>query len=559
MTDTTTTSVNLADLGAHLRSSKTITDDIAPDIDSAAVRELRVAAACGSYAPEGAAINLADITRSWRDNDAKLQTIYDVLIAGGGSGTITLDTQDLRDDVADANGRVAGSDYEIRDDGLDYVVDGLDGDDTIIVDQNADGTVTVTVNGDVVNLTPEDTERLLIEGGDGDDIITVNPHTPPTIAGPGGRPLLAPGALPALGFRINGGEDNDTITGGRGDDEIDAGNGRNYVDAGRGDDTVHGGDGFDTIYGGLGEDRLFGGEGDDYLDGGRGADLVSGQAGNDIVAGGDGQDELYGGADDDVIIGGRGKDTISDRRSGDNDSVFAQAEDTVDVDTANEGNIDVTPVYAPATSQISINGTEEFQDRVQSDLDTMAAVPATAAILRSLDGNTGGHTVTIGVGDNEASTTGSGNVWEKGGTTGSGKSGEIGYDVSKTRLYPNSPDEDWMDTPPMVILAHEMLHTEDYVNGTLDPGMSEQVEHDDTGNPTVDAAGNNVAQTDTAGNNRTANNRELSVVGLPFDEADEDTSTGAPTSPASDVDANGRTTTENSVREVLKLPARDWY
>lgn len=552
MTDTSTTAINLDEVGAHLADSATTSTSLEALITPLVLFESQVIAAC-DRGPGAVASQLSGITDLWRDHDARLQTIHDVLLPGGG-GAISINTQTLRDDVGQANGVVKGSGYELIDDGLDYIVDAGAWDDDIELDQNNDGTYDVTINGTTIKLTQEQTQHLLIEGGSGNDTIVVNPVG--VTVGPGG--IVIPMGAP-IGVRINGGAGHDAITGGAGFDEIVGGKGDDYIDGGRGDDRIDGGDDNDTIYGGLGADKLYGDDGDDYLDGGKGDDVVSGRDGQDIVAGGEGADRLYGGANDDVLIAGGGADTIADRSSGDTDYVYAQAEDTVNTDKTDGSDVEIFDVYDPATSQIVVNGSNEFQERVQSDLDTLASIPTGAAVLRSIDNNSSGNTVTIlpsTDGDNSARTIGSGNVWEKGGTDGSGKSGQVEYQPDKTTLGGSEP---WQDRPPVVGFAHEVMHADDYVNGTLDPGTSEQVVHDGAGNAVLDASGNVQVQTDGSGNPRTANNRELSVVGLPFDEDDEDATSTAPTSPGADVDPNGRTTTENELRDDLNLPERDRY
>lgn len=565
----TDTSINLTDVAAHLASSKGATDTLEPEITSIIGEEASVIRASGSYAPAEAAADLRQIIDAWRANDAKLQTIHDVLLATGATGAVTgFDTDDLRDDVANANGVDNRGTFELRDDGLDFIIDGQDDDDTIEVTQRADGSALVSINGRLVLVDAEDVDRLLIEGGDGNDIITINSYEVPTIAGSPGTVLPDPSAADPVGFRIDGGDGND------------------YISGGRGDDTIWGGDGLDTIYGGHGVDRLRGEGDNDYIDGGEGDDFVWGQGGNDVVAGGNGEDHLYGGSGDDVHIGGRGADTIADITSGDSDRVIAQAEDTVNLDSSGN-NVEIFDIYENPASVITIaaGATTTFRDRAQADLDTMAAMPEGAGILESIDNNPEGHTVTIEAGANQAWPDDHAGTYESGGVNGMnrdgtlpppdaagnpapvGSNGTVGYDPTMTRIYETREHEDWMDTPPIVILAHEMLHTEDYVYGMRDPGSSDQVVHDNSGNA-VTAPG----ATDPAVMTRVdprggadiplgeAPNRELSVVGLPYDEDDlTNVEVGGTVSTPDQVDTNNRPITENSFREELGLPSRRFY
>ena len=90
--------------------------------------------------------------------------------------------------------------------------------------------------------------QILVDGGDGEDVIT------------------APDGLDAT---LNGGDGNDVIT-------ISTGIGALKIDAGDGNDTVTGGLGDNTIIGDDGDDLINGGDGNDDIDAGDGADSVNG-------------------------------------------------------------------------------------------------------------------------------------------------------------------------------------------------------------------------------------------------------------------------------------------
>jgi len=74
------------------------------------------------------------------------------------------------------------------------------------------------------------------------------------------------------------------------------------IDTGSGDDTVTGGDGPDVIRAGWHADTVTGGGG---------ADVIYGDSHNDNLSGGDGDDFLQGGYETDVVMGGAGIDTVS--------------------------------------------------------------------------------------------------------------------------------------------------------------------------------------------------------------------------------------------------------
>lgn len=259
--------------------------------------------------------------------------------------------------------------------------------------------------------------------------------------------------------------------------------------------------------------RIEGGEGNDRIRGGRGHDTILGGAGNDRISGGRGNDLLAGGDGVDRLSGGRGSDRIYSQAD---DRVRAGRSDTVtNVDMGrlnNAGN--------PLGSQITVNGTPEFQARVQSDIDAMRSIPYGQNLLASMD-NTGRRltisetTAANGFAD---IVPGSGNPWiQPSGANGPGADAVIQYNPTFNRLYGGA--EPWQQIPPIVILAHEMVHTNDYMNGTLNPGQTGGV-----------------------------NNRELAAVGLPFDR----TGDGVP-------DPNNKPFTENGMRDFLGLPLRPVY
>ena len=91
---------------------------------------------------------------------------------------------------------------------------------------------------------------------------------------------------------VNGGDGNDVVIGSFGRDKILGGNGNDIVSAGRGNDTVFGGNGDDIVYGGSGRDYIFGGRGNDSLFGGSGNDRLVDRFGSDLLDGGNGNDYL---------------------------------------------------------------------------------------------------------------------------------------------------------------------------------------------------------------------------------------------------------------------------
>jgi PKD repeat protein len=178
----------------------------------------------------------------------------------------------------------------------------------IIVDLHApSGRITGYANGVKATFSADEVRAILVNGGEGDDSIFIDPAL----------------NLPTL---IKGGAGDDWVRGGSGVDTIDAGPGNDTVHGGRGDDRISGGEGHDLINGnagddlldgGLGEDRLYGQDGDDTIYGGEGFDLLAGQGGDDTIYGGEGDDRVSGNTGDDEIFGGLGDDAIEGNRGAD--------------------------------------------------------------------------------------------------------------------------------------------------------------------------------------------------------------------------------------------------
>jgi len=196
------------------------------------------------------------------------------------------------------------------------------------------------------------TERLVVNGQGGDDVIT------------GGE-----GLSELIELKLYGGDGNDKITGGDGDDLLKGGNGNDVLVGFRGNDTMLGGYGRDKMIwnNGDGSDIMDGGKGHDIVqvngstsagdvfeinaDGDNvnfartnfgnftldisnsevlvvrglgGDDVITGSeglqglidlrlfvgAGNDQITGGDGNDRLLGGKGHDLLVGAKGADTM---------------------------------------------------------------------------------------------------------------------------------------------------------------------------------------------------------------------------------------------------------
>ncbi|MBT8227839.1 MAG: hypothetical protein HKP61_08000 [Dactylosporangium sp.] len=241
-----------------------------------------------------------------------------------------------------------------------------------------------------------------VDGGAGDDTITGSSDGSSLVGGDGNDRILGGDGRDDIhggdgDDQISGALSNDYLHGGSGDDYLSGGDGNDYLDAGAGDDVLSGGRGNDIAYALAGRDTVRGGTGEDYLDGGPGNDRISGDAGDDILFGGRGDDLLRGGAGNDVSYAGAGRDTV-DATSGsiapepyrgpdgiphaptpENDTVYAQSEDTV---TGAEllQYVEITD----AGAYVNIKGTPEFIARVESDLDALRSSPTGEAMLTDL-------------------------------------------------------------------------------------------------------------------------------------------------------------------------------
>ncbi len=176
-------------------------------------------------------------------------------------------------------------------------------DNDINIHKNPDGSADVTVDGETVHLSREEARNLVVEGGSGDDHISVT-----------GYQLCGP----EMNITLNGGSGDDVIRGGSGSETIDGGSGDDWIDGGAGNDHIHGGSGNDTLIGGDGNDHLYGGDGDDGIWGGAGDDRIYGENGNDTLVGNSGNDHIVGGYGDDNMWGSSGNDTLSGGMGNDN-------------------------------------------------------------------------------------------------------------------------------------------------------------------------------------------------------------------------------------------------
>lgn len=389
------------------------------------------------------------------------------------------------------------------------------GNDTVHIRVDpATGQPIVEVNGTVYRF-PANT-AIVVRTGAGDDTITVAPGTTVslTLLGGFGNDIIRGGHGDE---RIFGHAGDDKIYAGDGNDRVYGGSGRDYIDGYRGNDTLVGGEGDDVIYGLSGDDVISGGAGRDYLEGGTGRDVLDGGAGADILSGGRDADRLRGGSGNDRIYAGHGADRISGGSG--HDTGYAEVGDR----TTGTEQV-VTVEIKDLGMHIRIQGSDEFRERVQADLDMLRASPVGQQMLAELDAiydrGDGGNdrSVTIVESDRNRATP---NSWREGFLW---LNPQENYTVEYRPDGLRSVDE----RPPVAGLFHEFAHVYDDGNDTVAPGTYQGT--DNPGKP----------------------NRERVAVGLPVDLNEDGLPEGLyPDHPAA--------LTENALRREMGWPDRRWY
>ena len=409
------------------------------------------------------------------------------------------------------------------------------GNDAITIDGNTASGASVSLNGqEYTTSVPAGSASdfgpftgITVRSGAGNDVIEVAKGSDINLTANGG----------AGDDQITGGEGTDRLNGGLGDDTLSGNGGRDDLFGAAGNDVLRGGDGNDVLYGGDGDDFLSGRNGDDYLEGGRGDDTAFGGADRDILSGGLGADRLYGGSGDDAVYTGQGADYVNNLMG--DDKVYAQVGED-DINTASE--------FLPATntvvnvelnadlgkSSVVIEGSPEFVQRVEADIEFMRSSPVGQGILEGVDGafDDAGHTVTI----RELADEKNGFASSPSGVFGElDASGNPGATASAQISYNPSFSTDTFSAP-VVVLAHEFAHAYNIVTGTLQPGT-----FTGTGADAIDNGIPN-AERQAVG---------LENTGVPFD-GDND-----PTTPDSTI--NPVELTENGLRTEAGLPLRPSY
>ena len=319
---------------------------------------------------------------------------------------------------------------------------------------------------------------------------------------------------------LNGGAGNDRLIGGKSSDAIDGGGGDDYIEGAAGDDRLQGGKNKDVIYGNRGDDEIIDKQGAyNYLEGGKDNDhIVSGGMRN-VVSAGRGNDSVDS-LGIDTIYTGAGKDKVRNL-GGQKDTIYAQiCEDKIDkgrfpkptvidvslkveeqvttrkkVQVEDDGALDGlwrflgTGGYKTVTKTstgrelvtpgkaVEIEGSAEFKDRMEDDIDMFRSSPTGQSMLKVLDES--GHAVTLR--EPSISFEGKASAWRKDrgsltdvtiredGSAGQTKDAMV---IMQPSVNPNLGHRAWFPGP--TALYHEFSHAYNIVTGTMQPEISER-------------------------------------------------------------------------------------
>jgi len=201
--------------------------------------------------------------------------------------------------------------------------------------------------------------QILIDGADGDDTLIGSPDLDVTLNGGNGADSINQNlaSAPTGNLTIDAGDGDDTVTGGTGNDNIDAGDGNDVVSGGDGNDTITGNDGNDILSGDAGDDSVFGDDGADTISGGDGTDMVNGGSGTDSVSGDAGNDTVYGGAGADMLFGDGGAspgDDVVYGNSGDDQINGGGGNDLLDGGTGDDFIVTVQSQFAILETNVNV-------------------------------------------------------------------------------------------------------------------------------------------------------------------------------------------------------------
>jgi Ca2+-binding RTX toxin-like protein len=334
----------------------------------------------------------------------------DTLVGQGGIDSINAGDGD---DMIKWNGIGHGDDTVDGGEGGDSVVVRTGAsDDTVSIEQDAEGGIQVTEGGAVLTVAANVSVVDIITDV-GNDTVTVGDLSEVGLVairvdGRGGSDTIDATNLNPGGAKVTlfGGDGNDTITGGLFDDNLEGGNGIDVINGGDGNDCVHGGEdadmldggaGDDTMDGGVGNDTVTGGDGNDSLLGGFGNDTLDGSAGDDTLTGGFGNDNLNGASGNDSLNGDLGRDSLSggsghDVLDGGRDDDLINGQSGADTVRGDHGNDSITggagnDEIVGGDGNDTISGGSGRDGIAGNDGDDLIMGQGAADTLRGGDGN----------------------------------------------------------------------------------------------------------------------------------------------------------------------------
>lgn len=142
-----------------------------------------------------------------------------------------------------------------------------------------------------------------IVGDDYDNVIEVAPSGARIVVTSDGVASVLPEGITTVSVDGGGGNDLITLRGDVIDYFAEGGDGNDAIFGSAGTDWLQDATGNDTLVGGAGNDYLAGGPGDDLLSGGPGDDVLVGEAGTDTMRGGRGADLAQRDAEDADVVG----------------------------------------------------------------------------------------------------------------------------------------------------------------------------------------------------------------------------------------------------------------
>ncbi|WP_446434207.1 M91 family zinc metallopeptidase [Pseudomonas sp. 1152_12] len=355
-----------------------------------------------------------------------------------------------------------------------------DGDDIVNVSNGANGHLRITINTRIydVKLAPKQTLKIQTEGGN--DRIKVDSDVHAEI-------------------QIEGGDGDDHIWAGGGRTRVFGGAGSDHIYLGAGTSYAEGGDGADWIQTGTGRAVVYGNNGNDVIQGyvgpGGKPAYMDGGSGKDQIHGGSSHTVMNGGLDDDTLssvgratfYSGKGDDTIVSIH--DSDLIYAKKDDLIKKTTAAKLTL-ISPSDA-GKKAFTLEGSTEFQQRINDDLEMLRGSPAGQEMLSELDRMTKRNGFPLKILEVQSEDvnfyTGHNEYYENLINTGQklpigedpklstlqeGKRGDVmtSGDVFSNRSYvPEGP----VNRSPLSAFYHELSHAYNFGNGTVFPGKTD--------------------------------------------------------------------------------------